>query len=838
MFSDMKKVISLIVTSLISVCTWSQTPEAALSSYQKFKTLSASGAAEADLYGAVYQCYLDNIAVIRTYDTSSPQYDPARNAVVDIWPFLRNAATYYDQKGNRKNALVFSRAYVDIPLEKNLQKENFVKDQFYPTIVFYAASNTFNTKDYTSAIKYFKEYLSTGDQQHIYNVKKYMAVACANIKDYEQAKRILDEALMMNPSDGDLISLAINVCIESKDNSQLQKYLSKALARKPNDQNLLNLQGKLYEENCNYVDALKIYTSLFSKNPKSLTYAKHIALNNYNLGVLYTNKSSLETDKRISQQYDNQALVYFETAIPILKEILNSDPGLLQYREALAVAYKITGRTSELATENQTISNLGGSTLNQNYIPSIMTYDAPKQETTPSVTDISSQEIPLYSYYAKKFIEETISKWQEKDPYETIEEYKARVTARTRDQKIKELLNQAEARYIELYARDVKITDMRLCPYDAEHEVFLAESDFGDVFIPVPRANNEARIFESGWNGTRCMNPRYAIDNDKIVLRGLTFVTPMGKSYRFEDSGNREYVQTEVDIHFDDIDYSSLGESRYEKPKQQNKKVKVTVGVADVDKNIPESKSVNEKTFAVIIANENYEMVTGVPMALNDGRTFGLYCEKTLGLPKNNIRIYENATYGTMLHAMSDISSIASAYNGDINVIFYYAGHGFPDENSKNAYLLPVDGDGMHIAASYSLEKLYSELGGLAVKSVVVFLDACFSGSNRDGSMLVSARGFALKPKAVLPQGNMVVLSAASADETAFPYEEKGHGMFTYFLLKKLQTSKGNATLGEISEYVIENVRQQSVVINRKSQTPQVSPSTSWSDSWKNIKLK
>lgn len=826
------------MASLIFVCSWSQTPETALNSYQKFKTLSASGAPESELYSCVYQCYIDNIAVIRTYGTSTPQFEAARNAVVDVWPFLRNAATYYDQKGNRKNALLFSRAYVDIPLENNLQKESFIKDQFYPTMVFYAASNTFNTKDYTSAIKYFKEYLSTGDQQHTYNVKKYMAVACANIKDYEQAKRVLDEAVMMNPSDYDLISLAINICIESKDNSLLQKYLSKALARKPDDQNLLNLQGKLYEEKGNYTDALKIYTSLFSKNPQSLTYAKHVALNNYNLGVLYTNKSSLETDRRIASQYDNQALVYFETAIPTLKEILNSDPGSLQYREALAVSYKMTGRTSELTTENQTISNLGGQVLNQNYVPSIMAYDTPKQAIEPSVTDVTSHEIPLYSQYAKKFVEDTIEKWQAKDPYETIEEYKIRVTARTREQKIKELLKQAETKYIELYARDVKIKDLRLCPYDAEHEVFLAESDFGDVFIPVPRANNEARIFESGWKGTQCMNPRYAIDNDKIVLRGLTFVTPMGNSYRFEDSGNKEYVQTEVDIQFDDIDYGSLGESRYEKPKQQNKKVKVTVGVSDVDKNIPESKSINDKTFAVIIANEDYEMVSGVPMALNDGKTFGLYCEKTLGLPKKNIRIYENATYGTMLHAMSDIGSIASAYNGDINVIFYYAGHGFPDDNNKNAYLLPVDGDGMHVAASYSLEKLYSELGGLSAKSVVVFLDACFSGSNRDGSMLVSARGVALKSKKVVPEGNMVVFSAASGDETAFPYEEKGHGMFTYYLLKKLQQSKGNATLGEITDFVIENVRQQSIVINRKSQTPQVSPSMSWSDAWKNIKLK
>jgi hypothetical protein len=38
-----------------------------------------------------------------------------------------------------------------------------------------------------------------------------------------------------------------------------------------------------------------------------------------------------------------------------------------------------------------------------------------------------------------------------------------------------------------------------------------------------------------------------------------------------------------------------------------------------------------------------------------------------------------------------------------------------------------------------------------------------------------------------MPQGNMVVFSAAQGDETAYPNNDEKHGMFTYFLLKKLQ---------------------------------------------------
>ena len=83
----------------------------------------------------------------------------------------------------------------------------------------------------------------------------------------------------------------------------------------------------------------------------------------------------------------------------------------------------------------------------------------------------------------------------------------------------------------------------------------------------------------------------------------------------------------------------------------------------------------------------------------------------------------------------------------------------------------------------------------------------------------------------------MVVFSAASGDETAFPYSAKGHGLFTYYLLKKLQETKGDVSLGELENYISENVKQQSVVINRKVQTPTDTRSTSIAEGWKELKL-
>ena len=257
-----------------------------------------------------------------------------------------------------------------------------------------------------------------------------------------------------------------------------------------------------------------------------------------------------------------------------------------------------------------------------------------------------------------------------------------------------------------------------------------------------------------------------------------------------------------------------------------------------VDMNIAVTNASNSNTYAVIIANENYKREEKVPFAETDGKIFKEYCNKTLGILESNIKLVTDATYNDIRYVTNWLKQVITANNGQAKVIFYYAGHGIPDEATKTAYLLPVDGYGTDVSTGYSLKELYDMLSGLPSQSAMVFLDACFSGTKREGDMLDSARGVAIKVKPNEPKGKLVVFSAAQGDETAYPYKEQRHGMFTYYLLKKLQETKGEATLGEISDYVTSEVRKQSIVINGKMQTPTLTSSSAIGDSWRNWKLK
>lgn len=270
-----------------------------------------------------------------------------------------------------------------------------------------------------------------------------------------------------------------------------------------------------------------------------------------------------------------------------------------------------------------------------------------------------------------------------------------------------------------------------------------------------------------------------------------------------------------------------------EQPKAEINGIDITHGVNAA----PHTGFKSENTFALIIANEKYEMASDVEMATNDGLAVKEYCSKTLGMKDKQILYYPNATYGKINKAIRDVKSIAQAYDGKINLIVYYAGHGIPDNETKDAYIMPVDADGTDPAVCFSLKKLYNELDAMRLNQSVVFLDACFSGAQRDGDMIIAARGVAIKPQEEKPQGNTIVFSATSDSETAFSYKEQKHGLFTYFFLKMMQDKKGKMTLGDLADYIIENVSRESILINGKKQTPTVIVPQNIGSQWKTWRL-
>lgn len=263
-----------------------------------------------------------------------------------------------------------------------------------------------------------------------------------------------------------------------------------------------------------------------------------------------------------------------------------------------------------------------------------------------------------------------------------------------------------------------------------------------------------------------------------------------------------------------------------------NNMVKPLAIDSDVDINIPKN-DIKTNAYVLIIANENYNYEHYVPYAENDGESVRKYFENTFGIPSSNIHLITDATLNKMKREIEWLVDNCKESN---KLYLYYSGHGIPANDLSTAYLLPCDGYAKDPETGLNLNWLYTKLGTTNIPCYV-FLDACFSGSGRGQRALVESKGVSIKPKEVVPQNKTIVISACQGTETAYPSEEQKHGLFTYFLLKKIQQNKGDVSLEALTNYLIEEVPKQCRKEKGTTQTPTVMTSKDISDIWKTMKI-
>lgn len=252
---------------------------------------------------------------------------------------------------------------------------------------------------------------------------------------------------------------------------------------------------------------------------------------------------------------------------------------------------------------------------------------------------------------------------------------------------------------------------------------------------------------------------------------------------------------------------------------------------------LKKSNVVNENTFAIILSNNQCLNWQTDYSFQYDGVTFKKFCETALGIPEKHIRYVVNPTLSNLMVEFDWLHKVLDAYNGEAKALIYYAGPGASDESTHESFILPADGDATDPASGFSLNELYKTLGSMPSKSVIVFLDACFNGANREGKMIASARGVQIKAKPTVPAGNIVVFNASQNEETAWTNEEGVHGLFTYNVLKAIKDSNGNITLGELSQKVTNSIKKKVIVEKGVSQTPVVLASPEVGENWKNWTL-
>ncbi len=239
-------------------------------------------------------------------------------------------------------------------------------------------------------------------------------------------------------------------------------------------------------------------------------------------------------------------------------------------------------------------------------------------------------------------------------------------------------------------------------------------------------------------------------------------------------------------------------------------------------------KQPERDAVAIIIGIAKYETLPIAEFANDDARAFYDYAIRGLGVKPENIKLLvdEGAREAEILKTFR--TWLPSRVKSSTEVFVFYSGHGLPTPDGSGLYLLPLHADREVIDdTAIPFAKINDAILMAKPKSVTVILDACYSGQTKAGQTLVaSARPLTLKAQNSFFPPNFTVISASQSDQISSSSPDLQHGIFSYYLMKGMEgdadmNKDGKITLGEMRDYLVEQVGRQAAMMSRK-QEPQL----------------
>jgi hypothetical protein len=182
---------------------------------------------------------------------------------------------------------------------------------------------------------------------------------------------------------------------------------------------------------------------------------------------------------------------------------------------------------------------------------------------------------------------------------------------------------------------------------------------------------------------------------------------------------------------------------------------------------------------ALIIGNNDYPDLPNLQTAVNDAKALSALLRDRY---RYNVKTLLNATRSEILQALSHYRRILTDQD---NLLIYYAGHGWLDEDADRGYWLPIDAtqdDDIHWIAN---ESITSKTRAMEAKHVMIIADSCYSGKLIRGIHVNQNTPNYLKRLAT--RRARVVLTSGGIEPVSDAGGRDNHSVFASALLRALE---------------------------------------------------
>lgn len=824
--------------------------------YAVYESKLNGGESSDDIYNALNECTTSYFNVLKD-STLVDSIQIAKERLLLLHPKMAEAGIYFSQRANLPKAVEMLEKYILLPRQDVFKDEVITLVPNYPSLVYFVAQNKFNSRNFGEAAILYDEYLESGNKDHEQNAYLSLGMAYGYIGQLDNKIYTLMKGLQKYPKDVRFTKEILEYHIKTGNVSQAQLHFMN-YQKIASELDVLSMQARILAIAGKYMDSMLLSEKWYSADNNNINAIVAYGRASYNYVISEMNNGKQDANKMPLPEL----MPFLETAADMFTRATRKSNDK-QYQNALINTYLLMNKRDEalafagrMGISMDLNENVVASVINEKHelkgqeLNNTIYADAKKKESSKPL--VTSAGVPFFSSFANDYVEKHLRPFFIKGTYEKTIDYEKRTSGESLKAEKRRLVNEAKKEYLRKYSGSVasRLGGITYQGYDPDNETALINYNLGNMVVNIPI--DKAPVVANNWGFLKLANPKYDVSNDSIVLDELTFnLADAGISFTYSRSEQNRFQRNEYIV--DNV----LGENGLEdilgggNNNQKNhggsvvststtriggnKKSDIDIGIPVLADSLRES---GKYTFVLIINNEDYELADNVHYAIADGTTFREYCEKMFGIQGKNITHLRNAPYLRMKRGIELFVNKLREYGSQARGIVYYSGHGVPNYATQEAHILAIDGSPTSFEGAYQMKELYNQLATTGASRIDVFLDCCFSGKTKSGNAIFQGRATAIKPRDNVLNGNLTVFSACSSSETAFHYADEGHGLFTYFLLKKLKETAGDVTMGELFDFVHQNVRRTSLHNNDVYQTPNVQSSESMRLEWKTMKMR
>jgi len=249
----------------------------------------------------------------------------------------------------------------------------------------------------------------------------------------------------------------------------------------------------------------------------------------------------------------------------------------------------------------------------------------------------------------------------------------------------------------------------------------------------------------------------------------------------------------------------------------QTKKTKALVGSPKASEvEIPQLSGINQNNIdfgnyhALFIGNSKYEGMEPLNTPKNDVKTVAEILSSKYGF---ETQFLFDASRYEMLSKLNELRSILGKND---NLLIYYAGHGYLDEDTNEGYWLPVDSEKDNPANWLSNSTITNILKSMEAKHVMIVSDSCYSGTlTRSIQVKLSKPSYI---KRMVQKRARTVLASGGLEPVLDTGGDENHSIFATAFINALE--ENNSPYIETT-HLFAKIRR-AVVVN-SDQTPEYS---------------